>query len=173
MARLALEMYRETKGEESHDYAVSLRFLALNYQKVGRFEEAEELYVEALENDRKRLGEQDESYVLNLSLVGEIHFLQKDYDNAERVLLEAAERQKALGEGRAYADCLNDLAKLYVATARYEDAIPPLAECCEILGEMRDDFPEQYATSLRNLAFVYESMGDDERARQVLEEASQ
>lgn len=100
--------------------------LARQYQRQGRFEEAERLYKETLAILERAVGPDHLSVGFTLSNLGGLHFDQGRYVEAETVLRRAvAIQEKVLGADNAQvATALNNLASIYRAQGRYADAEP-------------------------------------------------
>ncbi|MEE9442516.1 MAG: tetratricopeptide repeat protein [candidate division Zixibacteria bacterium] len=146
--------------------ATCLNNLALLYESMGRYEEAEKLYKQALEIDKKTIGEEDPGFATDLNNLAGVYESMGRYEEAERYYLQAIEiDKKTIGEEHpGHATRLNNLANVYISMGRYDEAERYYLQAIEIdkktIGEEHPD----YATDLNNLAGVYESMGRYEEA---------
>ncbi|MEQ9370391.1 MAG: tetratricopeptide repeat protein [Coleofasciculus chthonoplastes F3-SA18-01] len=160
-------------GENHPDVAQSLNNLAVLYDNKGRYEEAEPLYLEALELRKRLLGENHPHIASSLNNLAYLYYSQGRYEEAEPVYLEAlALRKRLLGENHPdVATSLNNLALLYKSQGCYEKAKPlylkALALSKRLLGENHPDV----AQSLNNLALLYYAQGQYEEAEPLLIEA--
>jgi tetratricopeptide (TPR) repeat protein len=104
-----------------------------------------------------------------LSGVGQLAMCQRDYEEAERLLLESLALFRALDETRGLAYAQTSLALLAVARGQYADARPLLVECVGVARARSD--PSLLAVNLGHLAIVVHAQGDSEKAASYFEEA--
>ncbi|MCL4203295.1 MAG: CHAT domain-containing protein [Pirellulaceae bacterium] len=148
-------------GKQHPNYATSLCNLAELHHELGRYAEAEPLYLEAIEIRRRTLGELDPYLAYTLNCLAELYRLTGRYAEAESRQREALEiRRTALGEDHPqFAESVNNLAALYRAMGRLAEAELLYKQAIAIrraaLGESHPDL----ATSLNNLALLYDSLG--------------
>ena len=134
-----------------------LNGLALAYHGQGRYEEAEKFYLQAIEIDKKTLGENHPGYALGLNNLAALYDTQGLYEMAEPLYKKAIEiDSNVLGEDHhVYATDLNNLAELYRTQGFYDKAEPLYKKAIEIYKKaLREDHP-QYAAYLNNLALLY------------------
>jgi tetratricopeptide (TPR) repeat protein len=173
----ALELRKRLLGGDHRDVAQSLNHLALLYyfsnlavlyHFQGKYEDAELLYLQALELLKRLLGENHPN-VATLLLAGlyplnnlaELYRSQRRYAEAEPLYLKNLElRTRLLGENHPLvATSLNNLALLYESQGRYEDAEPLHLQALELLKRLLGENHPDVAQSLNNLALLYESQG--------------
>ena len=104
-----------------------------------------------------------------LSGVGQLAMCQRDYEEAERLLLESLALFRALDETRGLAYAQTSLALLAVARGQYADAGPLLVECVGVARARSD--PSLLVVNLGHLAIVVHAQGDSEKAASYFEEA--
>ncbi len=147
--------------------------LALLYESQGRYEEAEPLYLQAIDIDKTVLGENHPDYAIDLNNLAGLYRSQGHYEEAEPLYKQAIGIDKvALGEDHPnYARDINNLALLYNDQGRYEETEPLYKKAIEIdkvaLGENHPD----YAIDLNNLAALYVSQGRYEEAEPLYKQA--
>ncbi|MEG4235710.1 tetratricopeptide repeat-containing protein [Microcoleus sp. Pol11C3] len=139
----------------------SLSYLAALYKSQGRYSEAEPLYLQAVEIDRRSLPEDHPSLATHLNNLAELDRSQGRYSEAEPLFLQAVEiHRRSLPEDHpSLATHLNNLAQLYQSQGRYSEAEPLFLQAVEI---DRRSLPEDHpslANHLNNLARLYESQG--------------
>ncbi|WP_074785559.1 tetratricopeptide repeat protein [Roseovarius tolerans] len=162
------------KQHESQErYSIALNEHAVNSKSLGRYEEAEGLYREALEIDRATIGEGHSNYATSLNNLALVVEAQGRYAEADGLYREVLAIDRAtIGERhQTYAIGLNNLAVVVQAQGRYAEAERLYREALEIgratLGEGHPD----YATRLNNLAGVLVKQGKPEVARPLFEQA--
>ncbi|MDJ0733398.1 MAG: tetratricopeptide repeat protein [Nostocaceae cyanobacterium] len=167
----ALELQKELGLEE--DYARSLNNLALLYKSQGKYEQAEPLYLQALELTKSILGENHPNYARSLNNLAGLYYSQRKYEQAEPLFLQALELTKSiLGENHPdYARSLNNLAGLYSDQGKYEQAEPLFLQALELTKSILGENYPDYARSLNNLAGLYKSQGKYEQAEPLFLQA--
>jgi CHAT domain-containing protein/Flp pilus assembly protein TadD len=174
LAQQACNLAKTYFGENHPDYAASLNNLAGLYESMGRFAEAERLYVRAMEIKRVALGENHASYATSLNNLAALYYAMGRFAEAEPLYVRAMEIIRvALGENHPnYAASLNNLAGLYESMGRFADAEPLYVRAMEIrrvaLGENHPD----YATSLNNLAVLLAATDRPQEALRLMREAA-
>ena len=139
----------------------SLNYLALLYESQGRYSEAEPLYLQAVEIDRRSLPEDHPSLATHLNNLALLYKSQGRYSEAEPLYLQAVEidRRSLPEDHPSLATHLNNLALLYKSQGRYSEAEPLYLQALEI---NRRSLPEDHpslARDFNNLAGLYESQG--------------
>jgi tetratricopeptide (TPR) repeat protein len=139
----------------------SLNYLALLYESQGRYSEAEPLYLQAVEIDRRSLPEDHPSLATHLNNLALLYKSQGRYSEAEPLYLQAVEidRRSLPEDHPSLAIDLNNLALLYKSQGRYSEAEPLYLQALEI---NRRSLPEDHpslARDFNNLAGLYESQG--------------
>ena len=85
----AIDMQRTEKAVNPEDLAGSLNALAYLYSLLGRYDDSERLYFEALNIRHKTLGESHPDYATSLSNIGDLYTQKGDYKQAESYILKA------------------------------------------------------------------------------------
>jgi tetratricopeptide (TPR) repeat protein len=109
--------------EFSFPEATTLLHRAGKYlQEEGRYKEAETIYLQCLEILKKGRWEEDPQTGVVLKSMANLHFNQRDYQRAERLLNESLSvYQKQTGENsREIANIYSSLAAIHIATGRPE-----------------------------------------------------
>ena len=169
----AIELQTELGLEE--ELARSLNNLAVLYDSQGRYEQAEPLYIQALELRKRILGENHPDTASSLNNLAILYYSQGRYESAEPLYIQALELTKRiLGENHPdTASNLNNLAILYYSQGRYELAEPLYIQALELTKRILGENHPDTASSLNNLAILYQSQGRYESAEplyiQVLE----
>ena len=173
VAQEAVNTAKKEFGETNSFYATSLNNLASAYERIGRYENAEPLYVESMAIRKKVFGENHPDYSQSLNNLALMLLKMGRYEKAEPLLLEAMKiEKKVFGEFHAnYAGALNNLGGLYKDMGKYEKAEPLFAEAMKIdKKELGENHP-YYASDLNNLAGVYACMSQYEKAESMYKEA--
>jgi tetratricopeptide (TPR) repeat protein len=82
-------MRKKLLGAEHPDVATSLNNLALLYGSQGKYEQAEPLYLQALEMTKKLLGAEHPDVATSLNNLAELYHSQGKYEQAEPLFLQA------------------------------------------------------------------------------------
>jgi tetratricopeptide (TPR) repeat protein len=111
----AVTLKRVTRVDEPLEVANSLNNLGLRYVNLGRLDDAEAAFREALAIKEPRLDPNDPSLAITLGNLAGVHWRRKDFDQAEPLYLRAADIMKAAhGAGSAeYGVALSNLGQLY------------------------------------------------------------
>ncbi|MBD1854027.1 MULTISPECIES: tetratricopeptide repeat protein [Leptolyngbya] len=144
-------------GQDHTDVATSLNYLAILYQSLGRYIDAEPLLLQALEIRQRQFGSDHLDVAQSLNNLATLYQSQERYIDAEPLLLQALEiSQRQLGADHPnVAWSQSNLGELYRSLGRYIDAEPLLLQALEIRQrQFGSDHPE-VATSLNNLALLY------------------
>lgn len=161
----------------AHDprlYTISQN-LALVYEKLGRYKEAEPLFLEALEIARIRTGEKSPQFASVLHNLGGVYKTLSRYAEAKAMYLQVIEIDRAAGEHTSdFATSLSGLAELYRATKDFEQAELLMRQALDIRRRLFSNHPTDIvyiAISLDNLADLYRQMGRYDEATSLFEEA--
>jgi tetratricopeptide (TPR) repeat protein len=161
------------EGNADIQFASNLSRLATLYYSQGRYEDAEPLYVQALELSKRLLGENHPDVATSLNNLAGLYKSQGRYEDAEPLYVQALELSKRLlGENHPdVATSLNNLALLYESQGRYEDAEPLYVQALELSKRLLGENHPDVATSLNNLAGLYKSQGRYEDAEPLYVQA--
>ena len=128
-ARRADDIAEATFGSESTKTAPSLIILSEIYTTIGDYDKAEENIVRAIAIQESRFGREHIDVANSLSQLGLIKFYKGDDPKAIEELFNEAKTiiEKKLGNrSPSYAEILKELAVLYIAEQRYDDAFNSL-----------------------------------------------
>jgi len=155
----AADLQNELGLEE--DFASILSNLAGLYESQGRYDQAEALYLQALELRKRLLGEEHPAVASSLNNLALLYKSQGRYDQAEPLCLQALElRKRLLGEEHpAVATSLNNLALLYDSQGRYAEAEPLYRQALQLRKRLLGENHPGVALILNNLALLYRSQG--------------
>ena len=139
----------------------SLNNLAALYYFQGRYSEAEPLYLQAVEIDRRSLPEDHPSLATHLNNLAELYRSQGRYSEAEPLYLQAVEidRRSLPEDHPGLAININNLATLYQFQGRYSEAESLYLQVLEINRRCLPEDHSSLATSLNNLAELYRDQG--------------
>ncbi|MEW6498823.1 MAG: tetratricopeptide repeat protein, partial [Cyanobacteriota bacterium] len=142
----AANLQKELGLEE--DFASTLSNLAYLYYYQGRYDQAEPLFVQALELRKHLLGEEHSLVAESLNDLAELYYSQERYSEAEPLVVQAlALRKRLLGEEHPdVAQSLNNLALLYDSQGRYDQAELLLVQALALLKRLLGEDHPQVAT---------------------------
>jgi tetratricopeptide (TPR) repeat protein len=155
------------------DLATSFNNLALLYKYQGRYDQAEPLFLQALELRKRLLGDNHPDVAQSLNNLAVLYASQGHYDQAEPLFFQALELRKLLlGDNHpSVATSLNNLALLYKSQGRYDQAEPLLLQALELRKRLLGENHPDVAQSLNNLAVLYASQGHYDQAEPLLLQA--
>lgn len=168
-AQKALSQAEKEFGKESKEYASSLDNLAIDYQEMQQYEEAEPLFLQALEINRTQ-GD-DKNYGLSLHQVAELYRRMGRYQESER-FMKTAEKIFKKDLGDHHPDLLHNFAKLYSDMGKHEEAASLLLQALSIRESQVGKNHLAYIALLHELAFVYTDMARFKDAESLLVEIS-
>ncbi|MHC4205991.1 MAG: serine/threonine protein kinase [Planctomycetota bacterium] len=126
LLRKALDVSRRhpRPGEANTESIFITHFLGTFCQELGRYNEAEELYIEALGARRKMYGEEHTLTLAVLDHLGSLYCDMERYEEAEKLLIEAEETARRVfgNDHRITVKCVNDLIELYESWNKPEEA---------------------------------------------------
>ncbi|MGG6295593.1 tetratricopeptide repeat protein [Leptolyngbya sp. AN02str] len=158
LAEQALVLRQQALGINHPLVATSLNILAVLYQTLGRYDEAEERYQQSLEIREQQLGPNHSDVATSLNNLATLYQEQGRYREAEPLLgrsLDIVEQQ--FGELHPdVAQNLNNLASIYYLQNRYEDAEPLYQRALSIYQQI-DPNHFEIASSLSGLALIYDA----------------
>ena len=147
-------------GEEHSDVATGINNLAYLYRLQGKYSEAENFYLKAL-NIRKRSRYENPDVAQSLNNLAALYQLQGKYSEAEPLLLQALTLSKRLfGENHLnVATSLNNLAELYRLQGKYSEVEPLLLKALTLSKRLFGENHIFIASSLNNLGLLFVSQG--------------
>jgi CHAT domain-containing protein/tetratricopeptide (TPR) repeat protein len=148
-------------GENHEEVAASLDCLGRIYWDMGRYKEAEPLFLRSLKILEVRMGKDHRYVATSLSNLAELYRATARYQEAERLLQRSLKiYEVTLGKDQPQvATTLNHLGLLYHAMGRYRDAEPLFKRSVRIYeAKLGQDHP-LVGTSLHNRALLYHAMG--------------
>ena len=158
----ALQIRRTLLGPQSKPVADTLLVYADLQRAKGDHAKAEEAIREALRVLRKLYGKKKPHAEIARALetLGLNYYDRGQVDNAVASLREAAQMQKDLHGGKlhpAYAQAIDNLAFVLMATGRFAEAEPMVRLALEMKRRLYGEVHPETSASLNNLAYVLES----------------
>ncbi|HJT75941.1 MAG TPA: tetratricopeptide repeat protein, partial [Gemmataceae bacterium] len=171
--RRSLDLARQHRKPDDPFFARALTQLGALYREMGRDDEAGGRLREAL----RRTSPDAPEHAAALNELGQLHFQQAQaqpgkraqfFGEAEREFKEARQELEAAPRADAVVlgACLNNLAWLYQAQGRNEEAEEAYKRCLELLTEKLGKGHPRVAKAESNLGWLYFQTGRDEEARQ-------
>ncbi|MEG4015709.1 MULTISPECIES: tetratricopeptide repeat protein [unclassified Microcoleus] len=161
--KACLQMTEKRWGADHPDTAGSLNNLAALYHAMGRYPEAEPLYVRSLSISirEQQLGADHPDIALSLNNLAALYHAMGRYAEAEPLYVRSLSiYQQQLGAGHPNtAATLSNQAELYRAMGRYPEAEPLYVRSLSIREQQLGADHPATAQSLNNLALLYDAMG--------------
>lgn len=165
IAEKAADLHKILFGEFHPASAKSINNFAYFTQKMGAYEKAVALYLQAKMVKEKVYGIKHPEYAFTLNNLVGVNTTLGNYKLAEQYCFEAKDIRDALGKDHPdYANSLSYQAVLYKWMGDYEKAEPLYLAGIEFDKKVLDSDDPDYAMSLNNLAAFYEIAGDYEKA---------
>ena len=169
----AEEALNYTTGHLGNDHPktlISMNNLAFMYKSLGRYDEAELLFIKTVKLKNEVLGEKHPSTLISINNLGRLYYSKRRYDKAEPIYLKAlALSNEVLGD--THPDTLtsmSNLAELYRSQGRYDEAEPIYLKALALSNEVLGDTHPDTLISLNNLALLYISQGRYDEAEPLL-----
>jgi CHAT domain-containing protein/tetratricopeptide (TPR) repeat protein len=161
------QLFKENSNQELEGDLLILQVLGSGFYSQGLYEEALQLFTEALAIARQLGNRSAESTVL--SNIGVVYAAQGQYEGALQVLIEALEVAHETGDRDGEMAALNNIGTVYGNQGQYEKALQANTEALEIAQEMGQRGSE--GTILNNIGVVYSYQGQYGEALQASTEA--
>jgi len=158
-------------GPEHVEVAASLNNLAATYRALGRYDEAEPLYVRSLGIREKVLGAENPEVATSLNNLAALHDARGDLDGAEPLYRLALKIRERVGpESLETAAVLNNLGELYIAQHLPDRAVTVLHRAYDIRAKsLPAKHPDLMATR-HDLWAVHMTRGEFALAEQFADE---
>jgi CHAT domain-containing protein/Tfp pilus assembly protein PilF len=168
-----LEQCEKEYGKNSGNYIASLTNLAFIYEKVEKYDLAEEHLKNAVAIRKNISGENNYDYAISLWNLSNLYREIAKFNEAELILLEYMEIIKQLkGEkNENYAEGLDGLAHCYTKKGNFNDAEKTLLKSIEIKKEVMGVENPSYSVTLNDLGVLYGQTGRYEEAEKYIKEA--
>ena len=166
-----LELTKSTAKSDPTERAIAIDGLATLYKKQEKYQEAESLYLQALEifeSNGDRL-----EYAKSVTNLASLYQAINYYFEAEPLYKEALKiRRELLGENSLeYVESINNVAMIYYFQERYNKAEPLYQEALELRKNLLGEDSLDVAKTLNNLAAVYSSQKMYKEAEPLYKEA--
>jgi serine/threonine-protein kinase len=175
--KLFVEAVEANLGVEDEDNwwdaPISMNMLASLYYVQGRFHEANEFCLKALQIVRSHMGEEHGALVSNMHTLAWGYHLQGRYEEAEQQFSKALEiGQRELGETDWHTlTVMRDFSELCCDLGRYDKAEQLLANALNFGRSSWDDEHPERLKIMASLGWLYYSQGRSEQAEDVLRSA--
>jgi len=160
-AEEALSFAESAFGRDHSNTLISVSWLGFVYRAQGRYDEAEPLFLRALEASERVLGKEHPSTLASVNNLALLYRAQGRYGEAEPLFLRALEASERV-LGKEHPDTLtavNNLALLYQAQGRYAEAEPLFLRALEASERVLGKEHPSTLTSVSHLAGLYASQG--------------
>lgn len=120
------EVMRSLLGEDDPETMNSLLNIATDYHSPGQWEKSADIFRKVMKAQKKNLGPKHPNTLKAMNNLAVLLRLTKHEEEAEKIQLETlAIRREVFGDNHPETfNSLNNLAELYIATDRYNLALP-------------------------------------------------
>jgi len=156
----ARDIFEET-SPGTYELAAALNNLAMAYADGGRYQDAEEMYIESLAIRKDVLEPDHPQIAIALNNLAMLYKKSGQLAEAEPLAVEAKGIwEKVLGPDHPdFARALMNLGALYRDMKKYEDAVTIMEQAVAIQERALDPNHPNIAISLNNLGYTYMEMG--------------
>jgi CHAT domain-containing protein/Tfp pilus assembly protein PilF len=168
LAERAVQILRDAKNAKPTSLGQSLTILGFIYQRVGRYQQAEETLQEALDLLRGEFGNEHPYVAQVLYDLATVYLMRGQYDRA-RQLYESAltYRQKHLGKEHLHvAFVINNIGLIHLRRQELKEALSMFERSVEIKRKSLGDDSLEVAKGLVNVGNVYFDLGQLDKAEQ-------
>ncbi len=168
-----VDLHKASEKEKILQTAWVLQTDSIRFLGAGKYIEAKQAIEKAIEINKKELGLENQTVVLNLTLLARITDAQSDYDQAEKINQQVlAIEQKIFEPNHPHtANTLNYLATNYNHQENYPKAIEYHQRALAMREEIYGKSHPAVAASLINLGVVFDALGDKEKTLELYQRA--
>ncbi|MGE3172766.1 MAG: tetratricopeptide repeat protein [Planctomycetota bacterium] len=164
-ARAALEQalaHDRRIGDSNPDVDTDLFQLASVEMEAGRFDRAEELFLEVLRRDRERFGQEHPYVALDLGQLAGVCSRRGDFARAEQLYADALAMQRRVlpADHPELATTMANLGSLYNRTERHAEALPLFEQALAMRLRLFPTDHPTVLTSRNQLAVLAYARGD-------------
>lgn len=163
-------------GQNTPEYLSSLSNLAIVCWRTGRFNHAESTYLEILSIREKTIGKNNSNYAGTLINLGLVYWESGRFEESEKLYEEAIiifEDSVKNTKHPFYVNCINNLGALYFDMCRFEEAERYIKRALKLKEEKNGRETFDYATSLTNLAGLYQLINQLDLSESLYLEANE
>lgn len=165
----ASEQITEAPDDSTHlKHIIELNRLGNLYSEQSDYAQAEDYYLQALEEARTYLGEEHAYYGKVADNLGHLYIDLGEYSKAETYYRQIMEiRRRVSGEHTEdYAQSLQNIGLVYYYAADLKQAEQYFLQSLAIRKDVLGEHDIHYASTLMNLGSIYQDMGNNEAAEQ-------
>ncbi|WP_188465156.1 CHAT domain-containing protein [Bizionia arctica] len=140
-------------GNNSYEYATSLKSLGIIYQREGNYEKAIDLHLKSIEIQKAFYTENQEDYLTLLNNLANCYSSLGNYNKAEKIFIEALSVSKP--NNLDYATIQTNLGKVYNNLGDFKLAEEYHKQSIEIFKDILGENHSKYRIAYGNLASNY------------------
>jgi nephrocystin-3 len=170
LRKLSHELNQGVDGKDETRQLISLSLLAKSYMNMGRYNEAEELFLRCLDAREQLHGREHPETLAAVGLLGILYWHKGDLDKAEvcqKRCLHGRERLLGL-EHPSTLISLNNLALVYDRKGNHEQARSSYLQCLEVKEYVLGVAHPSTLSTTNNLGLLFLNTGDLEQAEALL-----
>jgi CHAT domain-containing protein len=150
-------------------YLKTIASQGLLYTTTGRFAQAENYTLQALQLRKEKLGKTNMAVAASLNNYAVLHYNVGQYNESEKEFESATNIINANKQDKAmsYAIVLNNKAMLFQSLGRYDEAVELLKEALQLAGQLEVSKARNHLKFFSNLALLYQQMGKYTEAEEI------
>lgn len=160
---------QQLQQKEEYDYGSLLYNLASFAMEMGKYAEAERLFLELVAEDKKKYGTKSEEYAQTVKNLADLYKNAGRYKESENTLRRLM--REVPEDNPQYPSIVANLAILYTVTGEYSKSERTFERALKLIENGSGTASVDYVVALANLSFLYQSAGRYSDAEQSLIEA--
>ena len=175
LACRARELCKRRFGKDLPEYGTCLNLLGRTRFRISEYDQAETLLKEAVEVDRKVVGEHHPNFARDLTDLAEHLCVNEEYAEAERLAQQAIDilTTAAPADDLALARAISVLGSIRYDQGRHSEAEKLFRKALETVREAGSEEHHQFATELRNVADLHCDRGEYDIAEPMYKRAAE
>ncbi|MFN8256358.1 MAG: CHAT domain-containing tetratricopeptide repeat protein [Bacteroidales bacterium] len=153
----ALALAEKEYGKNHNNYALSLKKLAILYEKTKDYGKSENAWEQLIDLEKGKNPLDKDKLLYFYKRLSAIYYLEKKYDKEKPLDLEIVEIEKTRYDksNTDYTTALSNLAYVYVNTGNYTLAAAVYKQALEVYREIRGHKNKDYQSFLENVAALF------------------
>ncbi|CUA77372.1 Kinesin light chain [Rhizoctonia solani] len=164
-----VETFTQTLGRDHPETLTSMNNLASAYLRLGRYDEAEQLQVQALDACKRVLGDELSNTLTSMNNLASAYSRLGQYDKAEQLYAHVIDAQKRIleDEHAKTLTSINNLTATYAHLGQRNKAEQLQVQARDTCNRILADENPDTLLSLNDVALTYSNLGQYDKAEQL------